>query len=65
MERFTTTGHTIGFFGHDNDWYPMPEMPPSNYARCTGMHAKQAHYGFGDNYMSVNMKVDTDHWLAP
>ena len=43
----------------------MPEMPPSNYARCSGMHAKQYWVSFGDNYMAVNLQLDKKHWMAP
>ena len=63
--EYTTTGHTPRFMAHDNEWYPIPHMWGSNYARCSGMHGKEAHYGFGDNYMSFNMKLDTKDWLIP
>ena len=65
FSKVTMSGHIPKYYGVDNEWYPMPEMPHSNYARCSGMHAKQALVSFGDDYMAVNLQLEQEHWIAP
>lgn len=49
MRKTTLEGEILGTYGQDNEYYPIPEMPMSSYALCSGLHLREPQYMFTDS----------------
>ena len=64
MNKVLLYGEIIGFLGQDNEYYPIPEMPTSTYALCSGMHIRDPEYEFVDNSFVISAKVERKMWQS-
>ena len=49
-----------GFFGLDNEWYPVPEMHSSRYEKCARMESKQPWYWFDTNRFVISLELNKE-----
>lgn len=64
MKKALLYGEITGMLGQDNEFYPIPEMPTSTFALCSGMHIMDPDYSFDDNSFVVSAKVERKMWQS-